>query len=88
MNCKSCLAYPSIYKTTRQFCLRCLRDLFRLQDKLSSLEKSEEEMDKLEKQLAAIQEDLAKVESICEQEIAPDFETLEKQKTESKVNLA
>ena len=36
-------------------------------------------------QLVTIQEEISKVETICEQEIAPDLETLEQQRKEAKV---
>lgn len=35
--------------------------------------------------MATIQEEVQKVESVCEQEIAPDLEALEKQKKDAQV---
>ncbi|XP_068690393.1 utrophin-like [Montipora foliosa] len=55
----------------------------RLEEKLSSLEKSEEEVAKWHDELAVIQEKLQKVESICKQDFAPDLIALVKQKTEA-----
>ncbi|KAJ7339576.1 hypothetical protein OS493_005979 [Desmophyllum pertusum] len=53
-----------------------------LQDKLSILEKSEGEIDRWNDQLVTLQDEIVKVENVCEQEIAPDFDTLEKQRKE------
>jgi len=49
------------------------------------LEKTEGEFTRWNDQLVTIQEEVSKVESICEQEIAPDLETLEQQRMEAKV---
>jgi len=48
------------------------------------LEKTEGEFTRWNDQLVTIQEEVSKVESICEQEIAPDLETLEQQRKEAK----
>ena len=44
-------------------------------------------MDKWNDELAAIQEKVDKVESICEQEIALDLETLETQRKDAQVSF-
>lgn len=51
------------------------------------MEKTEGEFTRWNDQLVTIQEDVSKVEIICEQEIAPDLETLEQQRKEAKVGL-
>lgn len=57
----------------------------RLEEQLTNLEKTEGELSRWNDQFDIIQEEVAKVESVCEQEIAPDFDALEKQKTEVQV---
>ena len=57
----------------------------RLEEHLSSLEKTEGEFSRWNDQLETIQEKVVKVESVCEQEIAPDLDTLEKQRREAQV---
>lgn len=51
------------------------------------LEQSEDEVSKWYDDLAAINEEVEKVESICQQEISPDVETLERQRKEAKVDF-
>lgn len=51
------------------------------------LEQSEDEVSKWYDDLAAINEEVEKVESICQQEISPDTETLERQRKEAKVDF-
>jgi len=58
---------------------------YRLEDELLNLEKTEGEFTRWNDQLATIQEEVSKVESICEQEVAPDLERLEQQRKEAKV---
>lgn len=59
--------------------------VFRLEEKLSTLEQSEGVVSKWQDEMATIQEEVQKVESVCEQEIAPDLEALEKQKKDAQV---
>lgn len=59
--------------------------IFRLEEKLSTLEQSEGVVSKWQDEMATIQEEVQKVESVCEQEIAPDLEALEKQKKDAQV---
>lgn len=59
---------------------------FRLEEKLASLEKSEDEVSRWHDDLAAIQEEVQKVESVCEQQMAPDLEALDKQKKDAQVD--
>lgn len=49
------------------------------------MEKTEGEFTRWNDQLATFQEEVSKVESICEQEVAPDLERLEQQRKEAKV---
>lgn len=58
---------------------------YRLEEELLSLEKTEGEFARWNDQLATIQEEVSKVESVCEQEITPDLDTLEQQRKEVKV---
>ena len=58
---------------------------YRLEEELLNLEKTEGEFTRWNDQLVTIQGEVSKVESICEQEIAPDLETLEQQRNEAKV---
>ena len=51
------------------------------------LELSEDEVSKWYDDLAAINEEVEKVESICQQEISPDMDTLERQRKEAKVDF-
>lgn len=57
----------------------------RLEEQLTNLEKTEGELSRWNDQFDIIQVEVAKVESVCEQEIAPDFDALEKHKTEVQV---
>ena len=54
---------------------------------MSNLEKSEGEFSRWNDQLVTLQEEVTKVERVCEQQIAPDLDTLEKQKREAKVRF-
>ena len=51
------------------------------------LEQSEDEVSKWYDDLAAINEEVEKVESICQQEISPDMDTFERQRKEAKVGF-
>lgn len=51
------------------------------------LEQSEDEVSKWYDDLAAINEEVEKVESICQQEISPDMDILERQRKEAKVGF-
>lgn len=51
------------------------------------LEQSEDEVSKWYDDLAAINEEVEKVESICQQEISPDMDTFETQRKEAKVGF-
>lgn len=50
------------------------------------MEKSEDEVSRWHDDLAAIQEEVQKVESVCEQQMAPDLEALDKQKKDAQVD--
>ncbi|XP_067048762.1 dystrophin-like isoform X1 [Acropora muricata] len=55
----------------------------RLDEKLSNLDKSEHEVSRWQDELAVLHEEFEKAESICQQEYAPDVDTLEKQKKDA-----
>lgn len=59
----------------------------RLDEKLSNLDKSEHEVSRWQDELAVLHEEFEKAESICQQEYAPDVDTLEKQKKDAQVCL-
>ena len=51
------------------------------------LEQSEDKVSKWYDDLAAINEEVEKVESICQQGISPDMDALERQRKEAKVGF-
>ena len=61
--------------------------IFRLEEKLSNLDKSEREVSRWQDELTVLHEEFEKAESICQQEYASDVDTLEKQKKDAQVCL-